>query len=225
MRPDCGYFQDGRRIISNTEAIGIFRQMMGPEEAIANRGRIGTAAHRATAWLDEHKLLWDTAPFEELVDFDRVSPEVAAYSRAWEKCKRETGMVILSDEHGDPMIEKTLIVQQNGYHFATTLDVYALLFNEPAIVEKKCIKVPDPWWGPQLCGQDLAMNIAYGPPKQHPWKRRLVVCQLFSDGSGYKLHDKDKTGLAFDSPENRRLFLCCLEAQAWRTNHYGFKER
>ena len=218
-RPEGGYFRNGRRITSNTEALGVFKQMMGSQEAIENRGRIGTAAHRATAWLDENNQAWDTAPFESLLEFDAVSPEVAQYSYAWEKFKRESELKFLPDETGKPMIEKSFLVSHDGYEFATTIDGYALVFGEPAIVEKKCVKVPDPWWGPQLSGQSLAMEWSYGPPPERPHRRRLLVCQLFSDGRGYQLHEKDKTGLMFDSPQNRRLFLCCLEAETWRRNH------
>lgn len=218
-RPEGGYFKEGRRLVSNTEALGVFKQMMGSQEAIENRGRIGTAAHRATAWLDERGETWDTAPFENLIEFDVVSPEVAGFTRAWEKFKRESGFQLLYDERGKALIEKSFVASRDGYEFATTIDCYAMVFGEPTIVEKKCVRVPDPWWGPQLCGQSLAMEWAYGPPPERPHRRRLIVVQLFSDSRGYKVHDKDKTGLMFDSPQNRRLFLCCLEAETWRRNH------
>ena len=213
-RPLEGYWQDGVKIVSVTEAINEskVRRMMGSPADIERRQRIGSAVHQVTAILDLNGRTWDNAPDEWLDPFNAVSPEVSGFVKAWERFKLEMEFI-------PRLVEHTITPKDWKYpqavfaKFATTLDREGLLRGRPAIVEIKTPKVKEPWWGVQLAGQQLALQCSEGVPL-HPayfWER--YVAQIFADGKFNPIQ--------YTKEEDRDVFLWSLGLTVWNRRHYN----
>jgi hypothetical protein len=212
-RPECGYINEkGVRIVSVTEALSAsrVRRWSGKPSAWARRAEIGSAVHKATAILDVNSLTWDAAPREWIEPYDAVSREVRAFCLSWEKLKRESDFV-------PRLIEHTLFAKSGVINFATTLDRIGLLAGAPAIIELKTPKVVEPYWGPQLAGQEEALMQTFGPPTIRPFKYTRWAAQLFSNGKCGRL-------VPFTDLNDRNVFLWSLGIAVWTRNNYGISE-
>ncbi len=208
-RPANGYWQDGVRIVSVTEALrdSKVRRLMGSVADLERRGRIGSAVHQAAAILDANRTTWDKAPREWLEPFDAVDPEVKPFVLAWEAFKR--------DMHFVPrLVEHTFITKTGITQFATTLDREGLLMGAPAIVEIKTPKKIEPWWGVQLAGQALATTCALGPPLVRPYKYKRWVAQIFSSGR------RQYKPVPYEDEREFDVFLWSLGLAVWNREHY-----
>jgi hypothetical protein len=212
-RPAQGYWDNGIRVVSVTEAIheSKVRRMMGSPADIERRQRIGSAVHQVTAILDLNGKTWDNAPNEWLEPFNAVSPEVAGFVKAWERFKREMEFIPRLVEH--TITPKDWKHPQAVYaNFATTLDREGLLRGRPAIVEIKTPKVKEPWWGVQLAGQQLALQCSEGLPIHPPYYWEQYVAQIFADGKFNCIPYTDES--------YREVFLCSLSLAIWNRRAY-----
>lgn len=207
-RPPEGYWVDGCRIISLTEALNEsrVRRLQGSPAVLERRQRIGTAVHRATAVLDCNSTTWQDAPREWIEEFDAVDPEVEPFILSWEGCKRDYDFV-------PRLVEHTIITKTGIAQFGTTLDREGLLRGEPAIIELKTPKVKEPWWGVQLAGQELAVICSQGPPHERPYKYQRFAAQLFSSGKPGKL-------IPYTDPHDKDAFLWSLGLAIWNRENY-----
>lgn len=218
-RPSEGYFVNGVRRVSVTEALNLtrVRRWQGDRSSWQRRAEIGTAVHKAAAILDCNKQSWNTAPPHWLELYDCVSPEVMPMCLAWERFKRECYFEPRLIEHSffDADLEKHRL---GIGRFATTIDREGLLRGKPAIIEIKTPKVIEPYWGVQIAGQELAILCSQGPPRERPYHYARYVVQLRADGS-YKL-------IPYESPNDRHVFLWSLGIALWNQANYpnGGKE-
>ena len=207
-RPENGYWRDGVRIVSVTEAIhnsGV-RRMMGSQADIERRQRIGSAVHKLTAIMDFNQTTWDKAPAEWLDEYAAVSPEVCGFVKAWERFKAEMEFV-------PRLIEHSFITATGIAKFATTIDREGLLGGRPALVEIKTPKAIEPWWGVQLAGQELAVTCAQGPPIERPYRYQRIVAQISASGKFRPI--------PYDDPADRDVFMWSLGLATWRRAAYG----
>jgi len=209
-RPPNGYWKNNLRIVSVTEALSAsrVRRWAGKPSAWARRAEIGSAVHKATAILDVNGLTWDAASREWVEPYDAVSREVRGFCLSWEKLKRECDFVPV-------LIEHTLFAKSGITDFATTLDRVGLLAGAQAIIELKTPKVVEPYWGPQLAGQEEALMQTFGPPTDRPFKYTRWAAQLFSSGKCGRL-------VPFTDPNDRNVFLWSLGIAVWTINAYGY---
>jgi hypothetical protein len=96
-----------------------------------------------------------------------------------------------------------------------TLDRAGLLSGKPVILDLKCSKQHEPWWGVQLAGYELGLLAEYGPPKARPYKWARYGVRLMPDAAGepYRLE-------LFDDPADYDVFRAALVIAIWRGNHY-----
>jgi hypothetical protein len=217
-RPPEGYYKDQVRIISNTEALNLsrVRRWSGKPESWDRRRTIGSAVHNLTAILDVNGRTWADAPPDWLDPYASVDREVEGFVLSWEACKREYN-IQLRNCKGIPqggLIEHTLFAKSGITEFATTLDRVGLEDGRPAIIELKTPKVQEPYWGPQLAGQEIALIQTLGPPTIRPYSYMRLVAQLFASGKCGKLVEyKQKTD--YD------VFLWSLGIAVFNLNAYG----
>jgi len=194
------------------------RRWGGKPQSWARRATIGSAVHNATAILDCNGQTWDTAPREWIEPYDSVDREVAGFVRSWEECKA-SNKIILTGAPGIPMgglVEHTLFAKSGITPFATTLDRVGLVdANLPAIIELKTPKAVEPYWGPQLAGQEEAMLQTFGPPVRPPYKYLRLVAQLFATGKPGKL-------IEHADKRDREVFLWSLGLATWNVEVYGW---
>jgi hypothetical protein len=97
-----------------------------------------------------------------------------------------------------------------------TLDRTGLLGGKPAILDLKCSRQEEHWWGIQLAGYELGMLAEYGPPKTRPYKWSRYGVRLTPDSKGepYRLE-------LFDDPVDYDVFKAAMTVAVWRRNKCG----
>jgi len=204
------YLVAGRRIVSVTEALNLagVRRLVGYDEAqTAWRGLIGSAVHKATAFMDINRFTWDAMPPEIRDRWDSVSPEVAPYSRAWTEFKIREGFV-------PRRVEYRIAPKHGSIQFGMTLDREGLLRGVPYIIDLKTPKKQEPWWGVQLAGYELGMIALHAMPAEPPFQWKRAALRLTPESSPpYRL-------IPYEDPVDFDVFRWALGISVWAKNNY-----
>jgi hypothetical protein len=212
------YFSDdGRPLISVTQALVLSHVTDASHYPDDPRARIiGSAVHEATAFLDLHGYHWDTVSQKVRGPWDRIDPEIGDYVRAWEAFKVRAQFRAYMDMCDRPAIELRLRPTIAQIQYGMTLDRAGLLAGKPVILDLKCSRQDEPWWGVQLAGYELGLLAEYGPPDVRPYKWARYGVRLMPDATGepYRLE-------LFDDPADYDVFRAALTVAIWRRNKYG----
>jgi hypothetical protein len=207
------YFaDDGRPLISVTQALVLSHVTDASHYPDDPRARIiGSAVHEVTAFLDLHNYHWDAVSQTARAAWNPIDPEVGDYVRAWEAFKDRAQFVATS-------IELRLRPRIGQIQYGMTLDRTGRLAGKPVILDLKCSKQDEPWWGVQLAGYELGLLAEYGPPKTRPYKWARYGVRLMPDATGepYRLE-------LFDDPADYDVFRAALTVAIWRRNKYGIE--
>jgi hypothetical protein len=205
------YFaDDGRPLVSVTEALALAHVVDTNHYPDDPRARIiGSAVHEATAFLDLHNYHWDAVSQTAREPWDQIDPEISDYVRAWEAFKDRAQFTVAS-------IELRLRPRIGQIQYGMTLDRAGLLAGKPVILDLKCSRQDEPWWGVQLAGYELGMLAEHGPPQVRPYKWARYGVRLMPDATGepYRLE-------LFDDPTDYDVFRAALTVAIWRRNKYG----
>jgi hypothetical protein len=205
------YIVGGRRIVSCTECLNIsgVRRLVGYDEAaIAWRGMIGTAVHKATAFMDLNEVDWPSIPPDVREPWDALSPEVGHFSRSWTSCKmRERGRI--------RRVEYRVVARHSGLDFGMTLDREIIWNGQPWIWDLKTPKKKEPWWGVQLAGYVTGMVALHHMPAERPYYWQRAAVRLLPDDFSfpYRIIPYIEQG-DFDA------FTWALGLAVWNINHY-----
>jgi hypothetical protein len=225
------YFaDDGRPLISVTQALVLSHVTDASHYPDDPRARIiGSAVHEVTAFLDLHNYHWDAVSQTVREPWDLIDPGIGDYVRAWEAFKRRSNFRISifhkpanarprQSAENYEAIELRLRPRIGQIQYGMTLDRVGLLGGKPVIVDLKCSRQDEPWWGVQLAGYELGMLAEYGPPKTRPYKWTRYGVRLMPDATGepYRLE-------LFDDPADYDVFRAALTVAIWRRNKYGIE--
>lgn len=205
------YVLGGRRIVSVTESLNVsgVRRMVGYDQAdVLWRGLIGTAVHKATAWMDLNECDWSSIPGDVREAWDTVSPEVGRFCRAWTTCKLRERVVVRR-------VEYRVVAAHSGIQFGMTLDRELLWRGQPWIWDLKTPKKQEPWWGVQLAGYTTGMVSLHGLPAERPYRWQRAAVRLLPDESAmpYRI-------IPYDDPTDFHVFAWSLGIAVWNLNHY-----
>ena len=204
------YYISGRRIWSVTESLstaGVRRLVGYDEAAIAWRGMIGSAVHKATAFGDLNHLDWDSFPPDVRDPWDSLSPEVGEFSWCYEEFKRRERFV-------PRRVEYRVIGKLGALRFGMTLDREGLLAGVPVILDIKTPKKQEPWWGVQLGGYDIGMRSLHGMPPERPYRWARYALRLLPGADvPYRL-------IPYADQSDYDVFTWALGLTAWYHNNY-----
>jgi hypothetical protein len=204
------YILNRQRVPSVTESLNFVgaRKLVGYNESQAIwRGVIGTAVHRATAFIDINHISWKQIPPDVRDPWDSLSPEVGDFCWCYEEFKRRERFVPRRVEH-------RLIGKLGDLPFGMTLDREGLLAGIPIILDLKTPKKEEPWWGVQLAGYDIGMRYIYKMPAERPYRWKRFALRLLPGAAvPYRL-------IPFTKQMDYDVFTWALGLTTWCRNNY-----
>lgn len=156
-----------------------------PADTLEKARLRGKAVHEACQYVDEG------------IGFFYIPPEIQGYVDAWEKFKKDTGIVF--EEIEKPRFHPI-------YLFAGTPDRVGILNGRPCIPDIKTYEAPE-WAGIQTSGYEIILRS-----KERPLFDRYAV-HLKDDGK-YKITQ-------FKGLEDSKLFMACLAISNWKQIYGG----
>lgn len=155
-------------------------------EVLARKAALGSAVHFACELLDQDDLDWSSVPADLL-------PYVESYA----KFKVDTRFV----PHA---IERRVLHPTHLY--AGTLDRTGLIYDEPALLDLKCVAQLSPATGVQTAAYKGALE-SEGDTFEHPMPQKRYALQLRPDGQ-YRLKE-------YREPTDWPTFLALKTVLAW----------
>lgn len=166
-----------------------------PLRRLAEKREIGIAVHKATEYIDEGKF-----PTSELPQ------EIKPYVDAYMKFREVTGF--------EPRFSE-IPLYSAAWNFATTLDRQGKFVWEnkeiEAIIDLKCTWSIYDSVGPQIASHKIAFE-----ENHHDIKIDKRFALQLKENGNYEVH-------LLDDPNDRNVFLSCVNIHNWRVKHGLFK--